>query len=37
VCGMLVLLIHVLFHAPEKEEEEEDIKNIKEYREENEV
>jgi len=36
VCGMLVLLIHVLFRAPEKEEEEEeeDIKNIKEYREE---
>lgn len=22
VCGMLVLLIHVLFHAPEKEERE---------------
>ena len=37
VCGMLVLLIHVLFHAPEKEdgvEEEENIKNIKEYKEE---
>jgi signal peptidase II len=46
VCGMLVLLIHVLFRAPEKEdegeggegekweEEEENIKNIKEYREE---
>ncbi len=37
VCGMLVLLIHLLFHAPEKEdgaEEEEDIKNIKEYKEE---
>jgi signal peptidase II len=32
VCGMLVLLIHVLFHAPEREEEEENIKNIKEYR-----
>jgi len=37
VCGMLVLLIHVLFRAPERGEEEEDIKNIKEYREENEV
>jgi len=24
VCGMLILLIHMLFHAPEKEEEEED-------------
>lgn len=37
VCGMLVLLIHVLFHAPEKEDwvkEEENIKNIKEYKEE---
>ncbi len=37
VCGMLVLLIHILFHAPEKEdevEEEEYIKNIKEYKEE---
>jgi len=37
VCGMLVLLIHLLFHAPEKEdgaEEEENIKNIKEYKEE---
>jgi signal peptidase II len=46
VCGMLVLLIHVLFHTPEKEdegeggegekwvEEEENIKNIKEYKEE---
>jgi len=34
VCGMLVLLIHVLFRAPEREEEEENIKNIKEYREE---
>jgi len=42
VCGMLVLLIHVLFHAPEKkdegeeekwEEEEENIMNIKEYKE----
>ena len=39
VCGMLILLIHVLFHAPEKDEEEEegeDIKNIKEYKEEDE-
>ncbi len=46
VCGMLVLLIHVLFRAPEKEdereggegekweEEEENIMNIKEYKEE---
>ena len=37
VCGMLVLLIHVLFHAPEKEdgvEKEENIKKIKEYKEE---
>ena len=34
VCGMLVLLIHVLFHAPEREEEEENIKNIKGYKEE---
>jgi signal peptidase II len=37
VCGMLVLLFHVLLHAPEKEdevEEEEYIKNIKEYKEE---
>jgi len=34
VCGMLVLLIHLLFRAPEKEEEEENIKNIKEYKEE---
>ena len=25
-CGMLVLLIHLLFRAPEKEEEEENIK-----------
>jgi signal peptidase II len=42
VCGMLVLLIHVLFRAPEKkdegegekwEEEEENIMNIKEYKE----
>ena len=42
VCGMLVLLIHVLFHTPEKkdegeeekwEEEEENIMNIKEYKE----
>ncbi|MEA2087539.1 MAG: signal peptidase II [Candidatus Caldatribacteriota bacterium] len=45
VCGMLVLLIHVLFRAPEKEdegeegegekweEEEDDIMNIKEYKE----
>jgi signal peptidase II len=39
VCGMLILLIYVLFHAPEKDEEEaegEDIKNIKEYKEEDE-
>ena len=38
VCGMLVLLIHLLFRAPEKGKEEkgEDIKTIKEYREENE-
>jgi len=36
VCGMLILLIHLLFRAPEREEEEEDIKNIKEYREEDE-
>ena len=34
VCGMLVLLIHVLFRAPEREEEEENIKNIKKYKEE---
>ena len=34
VCGMLVLLIHVLFRAPEREEEEENIKNTKKYREE---
>lgn len=33
VCGMLVLLIHVLFRAPEKEEEEDNIMNIKEYKE----
>jgi signal peptidase II len=48
VCGMLVLLIHVLFHAPEKkdegeegegekwEEEEGNIMNIKEYKEQDE-
>jgi len=36
VCGMLVLLIHVLFRTSEKEDEEEYIKNIKAYREENE-
>lgn len=36
VCGMLILLIHLLFHTPEKGEKEEDIKNIKEYREEDE-
>ena len=34
VCGMLVLLIHVLFRATEREEEEENIKNTKKYREE---
>ena len=46
VCGMLILLIHVLFRAPEKEdegkggegekweEEEDNIMNIKEYKEE---
>jgi len=33
VCGMLVLLIHVLFHAPEKEEEEK-WKNEEKYKEE---
>lgn len=33
VCGMLVLLIHVLFRAPEKEEEEE-WKNKEKYKEE---
>jgi signal peptidase II len=33
VCGMLVLLIHFLFHAPEKEEEEE-WKNEEKYKEE---
>ena len=31
VCGMLILLIHVLFRTPERKEGEEDIKNIKEY------
>lgn len=36
VCGMFILLIHLLFHTPEEEEKEEDIKNIKEYREEDE-
>jgi len=33
VCGMLVLLIHMLFRSPEKEDEEEDRENIKEYKE----
>jgi len=36
VCGMLVLLIHVLFHAPEKEDEgeREERKNEEKYKEE---
>jgi len=36
VCGMLVLLIHVLFHAPEKEDkgEGEEWKNEEKYKEE---
>jgi signal peptidase II len=36
VCGMLVLLIHLLFHAPEKEDEgeEEEWKNEEKYKEE---
>lgn len=29
VCGMLILLFHVLFHTSERKEGEEDIKNIK--------
>jgi signal peptidase II len=33
VCGMLVLLIHMLFRSPEKEDEEEDREDIKEYKE----
>ena len=33
VCGILVLLIHMLFRSPEKEDEEEDRENIKEYKE----
>jgi len=33
VCGMLALLIHMLFRSPEKEDEEEDRENIKEYKE----
>jgi len=33
VCGMLILLIHLLFRTPEREEEE-NVKNIKEYKEE---
>ncbi len=38
VCGMLVLLIHVLFHAPEKEDEREgeEWKNEEKYKEEKE-
>ncbi len=38
VCGMLVLLIHVLFHAPEKEDEGEgeEWKNEEKYKEEKE-
>jgi len=48
VCGMLILLIHVLFRAPEKEdegekgegekweEEEDNIMNIKKYKEQDE-
>jgi len=36
VCGMLLLLIHVLFHAPEKEDggEREEWKNEEKYKEE---
>jgi len=48
VCGMLILVVHILFHAPEKEdegkgeegeklkeweEEEDNIMNIKKYKE----
>lgn len=38
VCGMLVLLIHVLFHNPGKEEEEGEVdaNNLEKYREDNE-
>jgi len=35
VFGMLILLVHILFHAPEREEEE-NVKNVKEYKEEEE-
>lgn len=33
VCGMLVLLIHMLFRSPGKEDEEKGRENIKEYKE----